>query len=139
MGRDYVGPVGVDALVYRDRDGELRLKPVVEVNPRFTMGRIALNMAREVNAARTALWLVMGTSELQRAGAGSAGEFAEKLEVAHPIEMTAGGQISRGALLTTDPRVAEAFVSVLIVAETLQGCGEILGPMGYLLPAHPET
>ena len=134
MGRDYVGPVGVDGLVYRDGDGELRLKPVVEVNPKFTMGRIALNLAREVNAARTAMWLVIATSELRRAGVDGGSDFAEKLEEAHPIELTADGQISRGGLFTTDPREAEAFVSLLVVAETLQGCREILGPMGHLLP-----
>jgi uncharacterized ferritin-like protein (DUF455 family) len=37
----YVGPLGVDALVHRRPDGALALKPVVELNVRLTMGRIA--------------------------------------------------------------------------------------------------
>lgn len=37
----YVGPLGVDALVHRRPDGRLALKPVVELNVRLTMGRIA--------------------------------------------------------------------------------------------------
>ena len=53
----YQGPVGVDAMVYRDRD-RMRLKPIVEVNPRTTMGRVALRLQQAVNSARTALWLV---------------------------------------------------------------------------------
>jgi len=37
----YVGPLCVDAMVFRGRDGELALKAVVELNVRMTMGRIA--------------------------------------------------------------------------------------------------
>jgi hypothetical protein len=44
---DYRGPVGVDAFLYRDSSGGLRLKPIVEVNPRYTMGRVAVELARE--------------------------------------------------------------------------------------------
>lgn len=37
----YSGPVGVDAMVHRGSDGSLALRPVVEVNARMTMGRVA--------------------------------------------------------------------------------------------------
>lgn len=37
----YAGPVGVDAMVHRKADGSLGLRPVVEVNVRMTMGRVA--------------------------------------------------------------------------------------------------
>ncbi len=37
----YVGPLGVDAMVHRHPSGALALKPVVEMNVRMTMGRIA--------------------------------------------------------------------------------------------------
>ncbi|MEO7097972.1 MAG: DUF455 family protein [Luteolibacter sp.] len=37
----YVGPLCVDAMVHRRPDGSLALKPVVEMNVRLTMGRIA--------------------------------------------------------------------------------------------------
>ena len=37
----YVGPLCVDAMVHRRADGSLALKPVVEMNVRLTMGRIA--------------------------------------------------------------------------------------------------
>ena len=45
-GFGYHGPVGVDALTCRDRAGRLRLKPVVEINPRWTMGRVAVELDR---------------------------------------------------------------------------------------------
>ncbi|NRB26243.1 MAG: DUF455 family protein [Roseibacillus sp.] len=42
----YTGPVGLDAFLYQDREGAVRWKPVVEINPRYTMGRVALELAR---------------------------------------------------------------------------------------------
>lgn len=46
--RGYDGPLGVDAYVHRDTSGQLLLRPVCEVNPRFTMGRVALEMRRQI-------------------------------------------------------------------------------------------
>ncbi len=42
----YTGPVGMDAFLYQDREGAVRWKPVVEINPRYTMGRVTLELAR---------------------------------------------------------------------------------------------
>jgi uncharacterized ferritin-like protein (DUF455 family) len=44
----YEGPVGVDAFVYRDAaDGEMRLRRVAEINARYTMGRLVVELARK--------------------------------------------------------------------------------------------
>ena len=37
----YFGPFGIDGLSYRDQEGKLKLVPIIEVNARFTMGRVA--------------------------------------------------------------------------------------------------
>jgi len=42
----YVGPLCVDAMVFRREDGALALKPVVELNVRMTMGRLAWEWMR---------------------------------------------------------------------------------------------
>lgn len=44
----YIGPCGVDAFVYRDASGEPVLRPVVELNARFTMGTAALGILRRL-------------------------------------------------------------------------------------------
>lgn len=46
----YVGPVGVDALVYLDDSGALKIHPRVEVNVRMTMGRVALEIESELKS-----------------------------------------------------------------------------------------
>ncbi len=48
----YVGPLGVDAMVHRRLDGSLALKPVVELNVRLTMGRIAWEWMKRVPGSR---------------------------------------------------------------------------------------
>ena len=117
----YSGPIGVDALVYRTQ-GKLLLKPIIEINPRFTMGRIALYLARRVNAARTALWLMLRVEDIEALGY-DLNDFAAELRRRYPLEMTPdGGQISRGILFTTDPENAQAFVTLLVVADTLGEC-----------------
>jgi uncharacterized ferritin-like protein (DUF455 family) len=44
----YRGPIGVDAFVYRDGDGHLALRPIAEVNPRYTMGRVAHEIRKKI-------------------------------------------------------------------------------------------
>ena len=117
--RDFRGPLGVDALVYRDAaDGGLRLKPVVELNPRLTMGRVGLALQRRVLASRSAVWRLWRLKDLRAAGHASAAAWADRLRQRLPLEMSGDGrQISRGAVFTNDPAEARAFVGVLAVAE----------------------
>ncbi|MEE2659053.1 MAG: DUF455 family protein [Candidatus Latescibacterota bacterium] len=115
--RGFVGAFGVDAFVYRDETSVFRLKPVVEVNPRFTMGRVALNLAKTVNTARTALWLAL---PIRHFSDREFSEIARTLKERHPIEMTPDGeQISTGLLFTTDPRSARQFATAMCVGRNL--------------------
>ena len=129
----YQGPVGVDAIVYRDRD-RLRLKPIVEVNPRTTMGRVVLKLQQAVNSARTALWLVISRREVTAAGFAGLAECAAALEAAHPVElMPDGKQLSGGVLFTTDPAPAHSFATVLLVGESLAECEGYLREVGLAI------
>ena len=44
----YSGPVAVDGFFYRTTSGEIKVRPVVEINARCSMGRIAHNLRRKL-------------------------------------------------------------------------------------------
>jgi hypothetical protein len=52
----YFGPFGVDAMLYRDAEGEIRVRSLQDVNARWTMGRIALEWLRFFPQARSGYW-----------------------------------------------------------------------------------
>ncbi len=68
----YYGWLGVDALIWRSGDGKLKFHPCIEINCRFTMGAIALQIRRHL--------AVKSTGEF-RITNGSEGEFSHFCEV----------------------------------------------------------
>jgi hypothetical protein len=112
----YVGPVGIDALLYRAGDG-LRLKPVVEVNPRYNMGRIALALAKRVDPRAGARWLIVRLEEIRAAGFADGAALAAQLHDAHPVALGSEGRLTRGLVFTTDWSACRAVVSLLAVGE----------------------
>ena len=44
----YTGPVGIDAMIYRDAEGTLQTRPVQDINARWSMGRIALALQQRL-------------------------------------------------------------------------------------------
>ena len=93
------GPVGVDCLVVR-QDGLIKFLPVLEVNPRYTMGRVAVELHRQTG--QRGAWFFLDDSMIMRAGYPSRADFV------HRIEQT------DGAVFTTDPRAAERVVTLFV-------------------------
>jgi hypothetical protein len=52
----YFGPVGIDALRYRLPDGTIGLRPLQDINARWTMGRLALGWRRRFPQAKFGFW-----------------------------------------------------------------------------------
>ena len=52
----YFGPLGIDAMQYRDRDGAICLRPLQDINARWTMGRLSLGLARLLAPGETGIW-----------------------------------------------------------------------------------
>jgi hypothetical protein len=42
----YFGPLGIDAMRHLDTDGSVRIRPLQDLNARYTMGRLALGLRR---------------------------------------------------------------------------------------------
>jgi uncharacterized ferritin-like protein (DUF455 family) len=97
----YLGPVGIDAFVYRDSGGALRLRPVVEINPRYTMGRLAWELRRRVGG-RTARFSIGRKSD-------------EPSAEDHGV-LDANGRLAEGRVFLNSPADAVGFLAVLEVA-----------------------
>ncbi len=127
----FTGPAGLDALVYRTPDGGLALKPLVELNARNTMGRVARALERRVRAGRVGLWVQVSKKDARTAGYRGISDWAEALRARAPLVIeSAPPRVESGALFTTDPAVADRLVTVLVVARRLAECRERLGVPG---------
>lgn len=62
----YFGPVGVDSMRFRSSDSATSLRPVQDVNARYTMGRVALELADRLAPGADAAWLHTPSRELGR-------------------------------------------------------------------------
>ena len=110
------GPVGVDALVHHTPDGP-RLWPLVEVNPRWTMGRVALALRSSV--ARPA-WLRLVDRRTHPTVGAPAG---------HPLPVPPRdprGRLCGGPVWLTDPR--EAQVAAVVELDGPDPTAEAQGP-----------
>lgn len=45
----YTGPLGIDAMIYRDPAGQLCARPIQDINARWSMGRVALALRRRLS------------------------------------------------------------------------------------------
>lgn len=54
----YVGPIGVDALWYRDEDHRFYLNPVIEVNVRHTMGLLNIRLRGKLHPNAQGEWFI---------------------------------------------------------------------------------
>lgn len=120
----YVGPVGVDALIHRDANGELRFKPVVEINPRTTMGHVGVGMQRALAPGRVGLWTIVPIRELAASGEGSVQAFADALRARHPPRLQSGS-LDAGFVPTTDPSSARTFATMLFAGPSLEAVAEM--------------
>lgn len=53
----YFGPLGIDAMRYRDREGAVRVRAIQDINARWTMGRLSLGYRRLLRPREVGRWL----------------------------------------------------------------------------------
>ena len=116
----YLGPVGLDAFVYRDADGICRLKPVVEINPRYTMGRLTLELMRQTCPGSYGLFRLLNRGALRAEGAADWPALAHGLQERFPLRL-AGEPVPRieeGAVCLSDPAQAQVCLAVFRVSRS---------------------
>ena len=133
----YHGPAGIDAFVHEGPNGEARLRPMVEINPRFTMGRIALGIAARVRSGRTGIWFLLNRKDLEGAGYEDFESCARDLKRRFPLQLENNPApfLMSGALPTTDPSQAEDLLSVLLIAPDIRAARTALEPLERITAA----
>ncbi|MDF1823829.1 MAG: DUF455 family protein [Verrucomicrobiales bacterium] len=98
----FEGPLGLDSYLYRDEGGQLLHRPVCEINPRYTMGRVAHELRKHI-----------------------APGFCLKLEIAKAADLDRSalipdfrqGRLSGGKFLLTEPSPHSHFTAIVSVAK----------------------
>ena len=85
---DYYGWFGVDALIFRSPDKKLRFHPCIEINCRFTMGAIALNLRTHLAEQSTGEFRIMHGQE------GHFAQFCKEMAVKEPLIVESGKIVS---------------------------------------------
>lgn len=101
---NHTGPVGIDAFVYRAPNGALGHRPIVEVNPRFTMGRLTWELARRVAPGRTVRFELIRAEDPR--------QKIRDIESARPTALNSAGRITSGCLVLNEARSVLALLTV---------------------------
>jgi hypothetical protein len=117
----FVGPVGIDAVVYRTTQGGYRLKPVVEINPRYTMGRLTVERMKRTCAGSCGLFRLVSRAQALREGCADFAGYARSLTERLPsrLEGEPVPRIREGALCLNDPAPAQVCLTTFHVSRVL--------------------
>jgi uncharacterized ferritin-like protein (DUF455 family) len=115
---NFLGPVGIDAFAYRDADGKIRLKPVVEINPRYTMGRVTVELMKHVAPGSWGSFRLISRKQALAAGFENFPAYTRSLSERFPIRLKGGPspKINEGAIGLNDPARAQVCLAVFQVA-----------------------
>ena len=119
----FVGPLGIDAFVYRDANGQCRLKPIVEINPRYTMGRLTVELMKQTCPGSFGLFRLINHSMLRAEGCPTFSSYSETLTKHFPVRREGEPlpRIREGALCLNDPTQAQVCLATFQVSPNKVG------------------
>jgi hypothetical protein len=118
---DFTGPIGIDAFAYRDPDGGTRLKPIVEINPRYTMGRVLVELMRQTRQNSAGVFRLVNAAQLRAGGFENFSSYARALEEKFPLKFEGEPvpRIREGVLCLNEPAPAGVCLAVFQVGRTV--------------------
>ncbi len=117
----FLGPLGVDAFLFRRADGRIGLKPIVEINPRYTMGRLTLELMSRVAPGIPGEFRLLNATHLRKLGRTSFAELGQMWTDRFPPKLTGSPvpRLSDGIVCLNDPTTASACLAVLAVGNAM--------------------
>lgn len=120
---EYEGAFGIDAFIYKDINSKFgyRLKFLSEINPRFTMGRVAIEISKRIQTGSFAIWAHIRVSDILKNNYSSILNFTKLIEDKYPITLSNNQKplIKEGILFTNDPNIATSVLTTLIVGKNV--------------------
>jgi hypothetical protein len=101
------GPLGIDALIARSAEGGLELIELIEVNPRWTLGRVAWCLRQRVAGKARGWWRLHRVADL-----GDPVRWAAEQRAEHPVRLD-GERIVAGFVATSVLEQARQVVTAL--------------------------
>jgi uncharacterized ferritin-like protein (DUF455 family) len=117
---NYLGPVNIDAFAYRDAEGKTRLKPIVEINPRYTMGRLTVELMKHVAPGSRGVFRLINRKQALAEGFADFPAYARSLSERFPLQFKGdpSPRISEGAICLNDPATAQVCLAIFQVTPT---------------------
>jgi hypothetical protein len=116
----FTGPLGIDAAIYLDPNGQIKLKPIIEINPRFTMGRLAVELSRHNAPGCSGFLKILSIPDLKKTAFSSFKGLAKSMLEKHPIRLDSHKRIESGRIFLNDPMHAEGCLAFWAVSRKLE-------------------
>jgi hypothetical protein len=124
----YYGPLGIDAMTYGTK-AATKLRPLLEINPRWSMGRVALSVQRKLAAKHCGILIHISKTDREKFGYDNFVSMTESLQRDHDFDIITNGNakiIRKGVFPLNDPRLARQSLALLVVGKHHRECYEIL-------------
>jgi len=125
------GALGVDSMIVT-QNGLVRVVPILEINPRFTMGRLALELTSR--CAGVGGWFFISKNEILKAGYSNLNTLIQRIEGSNITVTEDGKSLESGTLFTTEPRYAERIFTVLCIDKSLGAAQKRWEGLGFNWP-----
>jgi hypothetical protein len=121
----YYGPFSQDAFIYASNaeSSDLKLRNLVEINARLSMGRVALEIGKHIDPSAIGWMYLVNRRAMELAGCQSLRQYADQISALSPTRLSSiRGQnklIKQGAVWITDPYTSKDFMIMLLVGTDL--------------------
>ena len=118
----YKGPIGIDCLIFKNRVGELKVRPLVEMNFRYTMGRVALGFESYLKPGRMGMLKIISLKSKNQAYMKNR---VEKLSH-ETITLTDKGLWDNGVFLLNEQNKKLNFPILITIGRNEKECNEFI-------------
>ena len=110
----HAGRVGIDLMVVRDLQGNLKLHTSLEFNARSTLGHVAVSVGRTLGPNQQGLWTLWTRKDLRSAGIPSFFALSNRLDEPVPPDASVTG------VPTNDPEWVTQTLSIWTRSDSLE-------------------